>query len=227
MYGVFRYFVWQENPTWDRVLRSLFLVPDFSGPWVPIYYPAWTLCFEIALFVAVVPIPVPFGGGAYFSTLPCLEFAAGLLMAEAWRRGFALPRRVAFMCLGLAVCGFAVRAEYQGLARVIVWGVPAALLVIGALSLEHARLFRWRALIAGGDASYALYLFHVPVMEGLYQGLIHEGVDLHSRTRFVALREVVLLATATLAGLLIHSTLERPILSRLRATLRRLPGITA
>ncbi len=240
VYGIFRYYAWHEDPTWDRVLRSLFLVPDFAGPWVPIYYPAWTLCFELAFYalfgsllpwlgrnttlaaaliaagLAAMRIPVPFVPGAHFDTILFIEFAAGLLLAEAWRRGFSLPARLGALAMAIGCVGFAARPSFGFDLRVVWWGVPAMLLVIGALSLEQVRLFRARSLTLGGDASYALYLFHIPVMEGLVMACAALHVQLSGRIRFVVLRESLLLGVALAAGIAVHLWVERPVLRSLR-----------
>ena len=241
VYGIFRYYVWNDDPTWERILRSIFLIPNFSGPWVPIYYPAWTLCFELAFYsifglllpltgrnttlaaalvatsIAALPIHVPWGAGALFNTSPCLEFAAGLFMAEAWRRGFMLPPRLGAAAVILAVVGFVARSYDAGdQTRLLYWGVPAVLLVIGCLSLEKHSLFRWKPLILAGDASYSLYLFHIPAAEGSYMLLTSWGLDLHTSMRFIALREFVCLGAALGVGLIVHLWLETPLLRRLR-----------
>jgi peptidoglycan/LPS O-acetylase OafA/YrhL len=52
-----------------------------------------------------------------------------------------------------------------GFPGVIVWGLPAACLVAGAVNLESATHFRTpRILVALGDSSYSLYLSHTFVL---------------------------------------------------------------
>ena len=250
VYGIFRYYFWHEAPETARILHSLFLVPDFSNGWVPIYYPAWTLSFELAFYVlfgallpiagrhtalsaAIVaiglsrmPVPVPFVAGALFGTPLFLEFGAGLLLAESIRRGFRLPAALGTLSVILGVAGFAVRRDYPGDLRPVDWGIPAFLLVLGALSLERSRLFRWKPLVIGGDASYALYLFHIPAMEGMVFACAALGIDLQSRIRFIALREILLLGAALIVGVAVHRFIERPMLGFLRTVfLGRRPAI--
>jgi exopolysaccharide production protein ExoZ len=242
-YGFFRNLVLHDEIGWDRVLRSLFLVPDFSTAWVPIYYPGWSLCFELSfyaifglllplkrlgttkaallgcLFLAAVSIPVPFAHGAHFDTRPFAEFAAGLLLSELARVRFRLPTDLAVLSIALSALGFGFRYGYPDEFRIINWGIPAILLVLGCMSLERIRLFSWRPLIALGDASYAIYLSHIPLMEMFVVGGAAYGVDLHSRIRFIILREVLMLGTALAGGLAIHRWLERPLLRYLRRLL--------
>jgi exopolysaccharide production protein ExoZ len=57
---------------------------------------------------------------------------------------------------------------HWALSRALQWGVPAALIVWGTLSLE--RMLKGRAFdlpVAVGDASYAIYLFHPLAAFGL------------------------------------------------------------
>ncbi len=100
---------------------------------------------------------------AYTSPL-LLEFAAGIGLATAWRAG--LMPRAALGATSL-IAGFAVFAALQiGVlpasgVRVIDWGIPAFLIVAGALCLEAGgRVAKSRFGLLLGDASYSLYLTH-------------------------------------------------------------------
>jgi peptidoglycan/LPS O-acetylase OafA/YrhL len=73
---------------------------------------------------------------------------------------------------------------------VLWWGVPSVALVYGALQLEHLAA-RLPPLVALGDASYSLYLFHLPV------------------TMFV--QGPAAAALSVVAGLGIHRFIERPL----------------
>jgi exopolysaccharide production protein ExoZ len=88
--------------------------------------------------------------------------------------------------------------------RAMEWGLPAALVVWGALSLERAfKARRFDIPVALGDASYSIYLFH-PIMA--------YGFDIAAPAR-------VLLAIGL--GLAMHFVAERPIL----AARKRWPAI--
>ena len=105
---------------------------------------------------------------AYTSPL-LMEFVAGLWLGLAWERRL-LPR--APLGLAAALAGLlllaaweVLRGDLPGLSRVLVWGVPALLIVGGLLAIERDRgLPRSRALLALGDASYAIYLVNVLVV---------------------------------------------------------------
>jgi exopolysaccharide production protein ExoZ len=218
-----------------RVATSFLLIPTKQG-WTPIYAPGWSLCFELAfyalfggllsfargrvalisalaaIFLASISIRIP---GGVLDTRPFLEFGAGLLISLALRRAEMPSRGLGVAAILMALVGFATNPE-PGFARVVVWGLPSALLVVGVLSLEGARAFRGRAISLLGDASYAIYLTHITVMEPIVHYAQVAGLDLQSRLRFVLLREMVLLIPATLAGVGVHLWVELPLLGMLR-----------
>jgi len=91
-----------------------------------------------------------------------LEFLAGVLLGVCLRRGL-LPSRAwgyGFVALGvILLLGCAMASVTQP--RLLAWGIPAVLLVGGALVLEtKGRIpqLPWLRLI--GDSSYSLYLTH-------------------------------------------------------------------
>ena len=173
---------------------SLTLWPIFAGEYyVPVLKVGWTLSFELLFYAgmtialasrAVVPLAlyalVLLAGLATASPLlhfvgspMALDFLMGLTIAQ-------LPRRVVFAWFipaGLALLFLTspglgdVEATLTGedaLQRAIEWGLPAAMIVWGALSIEdqfHRRLFRLPVFM--GDASYSVYLFHPLAAYGL------------------------------------------------------------
>jgi exopolysaccharide production protein ExoZ len=101
-----------------------------------------------------------------------LEFVAGIAIALAWRAGWRMPVWLAAAAIAIGVAALA--AQQIGVLpiagwRAVRWGVPAALIVWGALHLEGAGLMprsRFGALL--GDASYVTYLGHTFVLSALY-----------------------------------------------------------
>ncbi|HEX3551136.1 MAG TPA: acyltransferase [Candidatus Elarobacter sp.] len=118
--------------------------------------------------------------GSWFN----LEFAFGLGIGALVLRGaLAAPRALTALAVVLiiAVC---VATAYSGreFLEVAWWrpfavGAPMALLVYGALGLERRGALAPAWLRAQGDASYALYLWHVPVIGAI--GLALHRVHLH------------------------------------------------
>jgi exopolysaccharide production protein ExoZ len=141
------------------------------------------MTFAIAARSAVpLALYVLFLIGALATSSPLLHFI-GSPMALEFLMGVAIARLPRRPALGLLIpIGFALFATTApgigdvdsslgpqwALWRVVEWGVPAALIFWGTLSLEplfERRLFDLPVKI--GDASYSIYLFHPLVAYGL------------------------------------------------------------
>ncbi|HVA13795.1 MAG TPA: acyltransferase [Stellaceae bacterium] len=113
-----------------------------SGHWAPSSDPAWS---------------------TYTSPL-LLEFLSGVWLGKAWTDGL-LPRPiVGFSSLAVGVASMVV-VTAAGIdiepVRLLAWGVPAFLIVAGAVSLDWRGLVPdWPILKFLGDASYSIYLVH-------------------------------------------------------------------
>ena len=155
----------------------------------PILRLGWTLEYEM-LFYALLACALPLarvpglaavlvalaalaaaGQAIHFAAAPLafwtdpivLEFAFGMLVAIAARRGWRAGR-LTVAALVLACMAAAVPTRLPGWdIRVLVRGVPAALLVFCALGIQRVP----PALLLAGDASYALYLVHPFPMRAL------------------------------------------------------------
>ena len=94
-----------------------------------------------------------------------LEFLAGMAVARLYLSGFRLGALPASLLAILAVATFVLAAaspEPHGFGRLVVWGGPALLLLLAAVLGPAPPLPRTVTLL--GDASYSLYLFHLPVL---------------------------------------------------------------
>jgi len=102
--------------------------------------------------------------------------------------------------------------------RPLLWGAPAFLLVAGGLSLEVGGALRrlprsWtRPVLALGDASYAIYLLHLPATAVVAHTLGYARPWL-----FLPLA----LAASIGAGLAARAWIERPLLRWTRAVAKR------
>ena len=155
-----------------------------------------------------------------------LEFLLGVGIASVWRK---TPRRLGAWAVGLALVGFglglvvgyggiddvrALNDPWNGLRRVLIWGLPSALLVFGVVRMERAdfapgRLGRAAAFM--GDASYSIYLTHVLVIRALGR-LFESGMVAASGDAVVVLTVFASLA----AGVAVHVWVERPVLKVMR-----------
>lgn len=182
----------------------------------------WTLTFEITFYAAMalamatrfwVPLALfalAFAlrhSGPLFAQLGnplVFEFLAGVVIARLPRPG---PRLGAAL-LGAALLlfwfspaamiyqsGYNLRLDTAP--RALHWGIPAALMLYGALGLErycHGRFMRLPLLL--GSASYAIYLTHWWVIEQPVGGWMMRTL------------------AAALVGLIVHVFIEQPIARR-------------
>jgi peptidoglycan/LPS O-acetylase OafA/YrhL len=228
-----------------EIILSSFLLVHFGAD-VTILYVAWTIYHEVlfyALFallifnrltgtvafvawllgsLAVLVMQPPFPWEFWGSPLHLL-FAMG--MGAPWwlrrgRRRFAATTAVVGVLLFV---GVGIDEDYFGILRgnqgKLLYGLGSALALAGLVSLEQAGRIRIQGVLRLiGDASYSIYLVHLPVLSLL--------AALHFQARIFAMLPatasfVVLAVLAVLAGIAVHLALELPLL-RLLNPRRRL-----
>lgn len=222
------------------LLTSLTLIPTGKAPALAA---AWTLIHElmfyalfglsyfvrgfallVALWIGLILAGIGWGletsyaaPGVWSLLAPInAEFVAGMVAALAVRRLPPLwgsPSLIAGLA-GIAAF-FALAVDPAGPMRMLL-GVAMAFAVAGGAWLELAG--RWKApaaLILLGNASYAIYLVHSPVLSA--------GARIAGRFEPLRAWPICLafcLALGVAAGLLYHLAYERPALARVRAWLR-------
>jgi exopolysaccharide production protein ExoZ len=184
------------HPTVSHVLLSLAFIPHTSpdiGRITPVLGQGWTLNFEMLfylLFALVLTLPsrlrfaaiattlllLPFA--RHITTLPpgtllsplLVEFLGGILLARLVSGGSCLGVLPSWGCIALGT--FLLIAAHPSadddMARLFQYGVPALLIVGGAVGLELNG--RWPVGKLGrliGDASYSIYLTHAFVISML------------------------------------------------------------
>lgn len=212
---------WQ--PVW--ILSSFFFVAQWVTQSYPVVFVGWTLewellfyvLFAIALFIsnwiwlcALVTLglaAIAFSTGQYF----ILEFAYG--MFAAWLvRHYQLSAR-----FGLALCLVGIAAmlltllpdwRWPNLERAVAWGIPATVLLIGAV---FAPQWQQPLLLRLGEASYSLYLIQILTIPAFYKGM-----SFWQRQFDPLLLASGCLLITMFAGYLCHAWIERPMLRRLR-----------
>ena len=206
-------------PGWTLDYEIFFYLLFALGLVAPARWRAW--CITGALIALVLSRPLGDPHNPIWATYTdpiLLEFAAGLWLGWFWSKN-RLPGRlggVALLCLGLA--GFAATAV-SGVdvsqARILYWGLPAAALVTGAVSLERGGpIPRWTALEALGNASYSIYLVHGLAISGALRLLRPFGAVPP------ALLFTVAIVAGVSSGLVCHQLLEKPLLRLLSASQR-------
>jgi exopolysaccharide production protein ExoZ len=146
-----------------------------------------------------------------------LQFAAGAGLASAQRSLARLGPRigVALTLAALALfAGMSLTGLRSELFRPLLWGVPAALMVAGAIALEPAIGRRLpRPLTRLGDASYAIYLCHFPTV-----ALVAAAMRPPPAAPFM----VAAIAASLAVGFAFHRLIERPTIALSRALPARL-----
>ena len=143
-----------------------------------------------------------------------LEFILGTVVGLVYVRGwFPAPRVMATIAVAAAAgsLGYVIshHVEPGNYERVALFGIPAALLVYGAVALEARDVFSapsWLAKL--GDGSYAVYLWHLSVLV-----VVRQTVLLAHPTGPIA-HAAILLATATIVltvGQLVYRFFELPV----------------
>ncbi|MCY7280199.1 MAG: acyltransferase [Sphingomonas bacterium] len=226
----------QSDPA--SIVTSLLFVPwpRGDGQIVPILAQGWTLNYEaffylafalallhhrgLALLAAAFAllamahaiVPPSLVALRFWSDPIILEFIAGIGLAKLWLSGVRL-RPAAIALLAAASLTLFAAAEPIGLdryGRCIANGIPAAILCSAFLFAAERRApgpIR-RILVAGGDASYALYLSHTFTINAVILMLGNHGRGWAAMTMSVAV--------ASAMALIIHRLVERPMLGALR-----------
>jgi exopolysaccharide production protein ExoZ len=152
---------------------------------------------------------------AFYLNSIVLEFFLGMLIAKACIAGIYFPRKLAYP---LVACGFALLLLPSDnnwmLPKILINGVPAALIVWSTASLGKAEQFIPRFILYLGDASYSIYLIH-PFVCPLPPAVL-------SRLHFVHpwLSVVLSVVLGVAAGCVLHQLVEIPMTTRLKGFLQ-------
>lgn len=158
----------------------------------------------------------------FYSNNIVLEFVFGMILASLFLNGVLhrLGASVGGIVITLGAAGLILGSYHMELARALVFGFPAALIVAGALSIEASReVPKVQPFLLLGDASYSIYLAHLfPIALERFAwsrlGLPTDGV------LPVAAFVSVALVGGALAGIASYLLLERPMLKFMRGSLR-------
>jgi len=217
-------------------------VANPEGLMLPVVVEGWTLSFEMLFYLmfslamlfkrwtlallAVLLISVASIGSTFsLQSALLLEFLFGVVIARM-AMASRLPSTLCSWILlggGLAATltlfpnlpSETVHAKW----RFFLWGVPAAIFVLGAVGLESAigeKIPKW--LISLGNASYGIYLIQAFVLPCVAIATVHLG--LHGRSALVLCIAAGILLSAV-AGEVVHRFVEIPILRRLKNSQQR------
>jgi exopolysaccharide production protein ExoZ len=170
-------------------------------------YAVPALCMMLAVLVlARVPL---------YGDPIVLEFAVGAIIGVAYCRDVRLGPTVS---IALILLGFYVLVMSNNMGenhRLIAFGVPSALVLTGATlgkQLRHGPFSNHVVLL--GDASYALYLIHPPIIRGVATTM-RDGFGINLSNARWAYIFLALAASIAVAGAA-HIYIERPLLEYLK-----------
>ncbi|MEM9138885.1 MAG: acyltransferase [Pseudomonadota bacterium] len=230
-------------PDAASLIAAILLIP--SGE--PVVSVAWSLSIECAFYLLFAVTWFIFGKRIFLAALITWSVAAWLLhqtghatvmavlfhaavpefllgtglafaVRKGWSRGQPAALVVGGLAFALAVTG-AFDCIEAVLGRAFAFGMPAALLIWGALGVRRA------APIATviGDASYLLYLLHLLVFYTIGRGVeMLTGFNVYTSTAAM----LAMLTAATAAAVAAHLWLERPYQRWCKAR-RAAPGTAA
>lgn len=203
---------------WTLCFEMLFYAGVGAVLWRPRL--VWVLAAVIAV-AWIVRVLTQWSAVQFLGSPMILEFLFGVGLAAIWRRAkegspwwfgavLALSGAALVFAGALPLPMVSPLSTLQGSVavwRVIVWGVPSAMIVAGALALTPYLRGRWMAWpVFLGDASYAIYLTHYPVIAVLVRVLGRAPHGLLARPY-----EVALVIIAVAVGSATYRWIEGPI----------------
>ena len=229
--------------SFKTVLTSYLFLPakNFDGKIEPLIGVGWTLNFEMLfyylfaaalflrrnVFLVVGPVLLALTLGAFFRTPAwptasafvnpiVLEFLIGMLIAQLCLKEIYLPKMLAvtgvITALPLLLFG---HDQSWVLAKLLMSGMPAALIVWSVASLQEMRGLVPAWMLFLGDASYSIYLIH-PFVSPL-PPVVMSRLHIH-----ISWLSVVAGVTIGLgAGCLLHQFVELPLTKLLKGLMDR------
>jgi len=147
------------------------------------------------------------------------EFVMGCVIGWLYANGHLARIPVPLAWLGIvgASVAFAIfGANSPDIPRVILFGIPAAMMVAGAVCLDqHGRIefsAAWKFL---GDASYSIYLVHLMVIIVVAKIWTMAGMPVEGLANAIIFMSIAM-AIGTLGGIATYLCIERPILNFFR-----------
>lgn len=204
-----------------HLTSSLFFFAGATSDLEPILEAGWTLEYEM-LFYALFAVALFFKNELVAIVLPSvvlaamaisglvdwivLEFILGMLLGKFFTSGLQIKHPVLLAIAGavllFASIPFSAGAEHV---RVLVWGIPSAMIVLSVLYLPQ---FKNRFVTLLGNASYSIYLVHFIALTVFYKvfAILGLGANINADAFLI-----VTLLVATLAGVMFYSMVEKPV----------------
>jgi len=104
----------------------------------------------------------------------------------------------------------------NGYNRVLIYGFPAFLIILALVKYELNNTIKVNKLfLLLGDASYSIYLFHLPIVAAFFKIMVKLSVTNYSLLIFLS---CILLFVICVIGVVIYRKIERPLIKWLNST---------
>jgi len=195
--------------TANYLLTSYTLLPSYmpgTRTISPFLFQGWTLSYEFYFYFLICC------SAAFFKKPLQVALSVVAAIGGLWVAARALPQSgwaiQAFMANSIVFEFATVFFPAMQARRVLLWGLPSALIVLGAATGTH-RTRAQRIPLLLGNASFSIYLTHlIPLY--LYAGLLRSGYFAGTVAQYLAILGGTIVAI--LMGLGLYQWLEKPLL---------------
>lgn len=206
-----------------KTIASLMMVTWATVRELPVVYVGWTLEYECMFYLVfaaafsllplrLTPLPVAaiFGIGAVtgITNSVALEFVMGMLIALIVLR-CSVPALAGWVIFAAGTILLIAVIPMQDLGpRVLIWGFPAMMIVLGSLCIPQ---IGDGILTYLGAASYSIYLVQVLAIPGAQRAVlaVMPGYDFTAQA-------LIIITASVLSGCAVYSVIEAPITKKLR-----------
>jgi len=151
-----------------------------------------------------------------------IEFFLGVLIAIIIKK---IPTVLILYMLIIGISAFVVGAYYQdnefvfltkgvseGLNRVVMFGLPSSFIIAAFVKWELSNtVIVKRFLLQLGDASYAIYLIHLPIVAALFKIM----VVLHVKnSAIIYIASIIIIFVVCFLGIIVYKNIEKPLIKK-------------
>ena len=155
--------------------------------------------FLLGILIVLIIDRVPVSSARSLLVAGIVLFIAGALLDNA----------------GIRITGDAVSGPLN---RVLLFGVPSFLIILAVVKLELNRTVKMHnRFLQLGDASYSIYLFHLPVVAAFFKMI---AVFRITDPLILFLLSCILIVLVCAAGIFIYQKIEKPLIQKLNLLLR-------
>ncbi len=202
-------------------ISSFLFISQLTNNSNPIINLGWTLEWEMLFYLI-------FGMALYFKTIKkiisfiffmmififliskklyFLEFFLGVITGYIYINFRKVNQNIgiSILIIGIFTLLMSINqsSELINYDRFIIWGLPATLIVFGAI---YSKQIKNKFLLYLGDASYSIYLLQILTIPGFYKLITHLNFDINN-----TLLSIICLILSVSSGCIFHSYVEKKI----------------